>query len=358
MTQGRRLTPALWSPGYDGILKLGLALPYGGQLSFTESLQLTQRAEALGFDSVWVPEAWGFDAISMLGALAVRTDRIRLGTGIVNVFSRTPALLGQTAATLDALSGGRFILGLGTSGHQVVAGWHGVPFDRPLQRVRETVEIVGQVLRREPLRYEGEVFQLTQGLKLLAHPVRAGIPLFLATITPAGVRLAAEVADGWMPIVYSPAHAGVFQDDLDAGLAAGGRRNSALEIAPTMPVMIDQDQAHAYDRLRPWVALYVGGMGSRAKNFYNETVRRYGFEAEARAIQELYLTGRKREAIASVSDALVDAITLAGPRPRIRDRIQACAQAGATLLIVHVEAAESQASRLEALEVLAEARGR
>lgn len=304
---------------------------------------------------MWVPEAWGFDAVSMLGALAVRTDRIRLGTGIVNVFSRTPALLGQTAATLDALSGGRFILGLGTSGPQVIAGWHGVPFERPLPRLRETIAIVEQVLRRDPVRFQGEVFQLAQGLKLLAHPVRPGVPIFLATITPAGTRLAAEVADGWMPIVYSPAHAGVFQQDLDAGFAAAGRASSALEIAPTMPALIANDLGRAYDALRPWVALYVGGMGSRAKNFYNATVRRYGFEAEATQVQALYLGGRKRDAIAAVPDAMVDAITLVGPPPRIRERLEACARAGATLMIVHVEAAETQNVRLNALEILAEA---
>ena len=304
---------------------------------------------------MWVPEAWGFDAVSMLGALAVHTERIRLGTGIVNVFSRTPALIGQTAATLDALSGGRFILGLGTSGHQVVTGWHGVPFDRPLQRIRETVAIVDQVLARQPVRFEGEVFQLTRGLKLLAHPVRPRVPVYLATITPAGVRLAAELADGWMPILYSPEHADVFRADLEAGLARGGRDRSAVVIAPTMPVVVSDDLARAYDALRPWVALYVGGMGSKAKNFYNETVRQYGFEAEAREIQDLYLGGNKRSAIAAVPDALVDAVALSGPPARIRERIQACAQAGATLLIVHVEAADSQAGRLQALEALAAA---
>jgi F420-dependent oxidoreductase-like protein len=290
----------------------------------------------------------------MLAALAVRTERIKLGTGIVNVYSRTPALLGQTAATLDALSGGRFILGLGTSGHQVIAGWHGVPFDRPLLRVRETITIVGQVLRREPVRFQGDVFQLTQGLKLLAHPVRPAVPVFLATITPAGVRLAAEVADGWMPILYSPEHADVFRTDLEAGLAAAGRPMAALEIAPTMPAVIDEDLARAYDAIRPWVALYVGGMGSRTKNFYNETVRRYGFGEEASRIQELYLGGRRRDAMAAVSDALVDAVTLSGPKARVRERIQACAEAGATLVIVHVEAAPTQAERLAALETLAE----
>src|SRR5437868_404266 len=160
-------------------MKLGLILPYQGGLSFSEAIELTRRAEALDFASVWVPEAWGTDAISVLGALAVRTERIQLGTGIVNVFSRTPALLAQTAATLDLLSNGRFILGLGTSGHQVIAGWHGMPFDRPLLRLRETVAIVRQILRQERLRFEGEIFHLDQGLKLLARPLRSQLPIFL-----------------------------------------------------------------------------------------------------------------------------------------------------------------------------------
>lgn len=167
-------------------MKLGLALPYEANLSFEEMLGLTIRAEELGFDSVWMPEAYGTDAISILAGLAVRTSRIRIGTGIINVFSRTPALIAQTAATMDLISGGRFILGLGTSGHQVISGWHGVPFDRPVQRMRETVEVIRAMLRREPIKFEGEVFRLTQGLKLQMHPVRDQIPIFLATLTPAG----------------------------------------------------------------------------------------------------------------------------------------------------------------------------
>jgi len=170
-------------------VKLGLALPYEANLSFAEMLELTLRAEVLGFDSVWMPEAYGTDAISILAALAVKTTRIRIGTGIINVFSRTPALIAQTAATMDLISAGRFVLGLGTSGHQVISGWHGVPFDRPVQRMRETVEIVRSVLRRDALKFEGEVFQLSQGLKVQSHPVRNRIPVFLATLTPAGLRL-------------------------------------------------------------------------------------------------------------------------------------------------------------------------
>jgi len=333
-------------------LKLGLVLPYRDQLSFSESLDLTLRAEALDFDSVWVPEAWGSDAVSVLGALAVRTERIRLGTGIVNVYSRSPALLAQTAATLDALSHGRFILGLGTSGPQVVTGWHGVPYDRPLQRLRETVEIARRIWRREALRFDGQVFHLDLGLKLLARPARAQIPIYLATLTPAGVRLTGEMADGWVPTLFSAQHIGVFCTNLKAGATASGRSPAAIAIAPHVPVCVDQDLARAHDALRSWVALYVGGMGSRAKNFYNQTVQRYGFVSEAREIQDLYLTGRKVEAIKRVPDALVDAVTIAGPPARIRERLRACAEAGVTAVLASIHA-ESQAQRLATLEVLA-----
>ncbi|TME21482.1 MAG: LLM class F420-dependent oxidoreductase [Chloroflexi bacterium] len=335
-------------------MKIGVILPYEGGLPFADALEMTQRAEGLGFDSVWVPEAWGTDAISLLGALAARTERIRLGTGIVNVFSRTPTLLGQTAATLDLISNGRFILGLGTSGHQVVSGWHGMPFDRPLQRMRETVEIVRRVLRQERLGFEGEIFTLNQGLKLLARPVRPTVPIFLATLTPAGLRLTGEVADGWIPTLFSPEHLDLFRPELEAGARAAGRSLDSLEIAPYVPVLIDDDRSAARDAIRPWVALYVGGMGSRAKNFYNEVVQRYGFVEEARDIQELYLTGKKLEAIRRVPDTLVDSITIVGPPDYVRERIEAWASAGVTLLLASVQA-KTQADRLRALEILAAA---
>lgn len=333
-------------------MKLGLVLPYSGRLSFAESLELTLRAEALGFDSVWVPEAWGFDAVSVLGAIAVRTNRIRLGTGILNVFSRTPALLAQTAATLDALSEGRFILGLGTSGPQVVSGWHGVPYDRPLQRMRETAEIVRRILRREALRFDGQVFHVGQGLKLLGRPVRQEVPIYLATLTPAGLRLTGEIADGWIPTLFAPEHADVFRSDLVEGARTSGRHLESIEIAPHVPVAMDEDLSRARERLRSWVALYVGGMGSRAKNFYNQTVRRYGFEEEARTIQDLYLAGQKAEATRHVPDALVDAVAITGPPPRIRERLRVCAAAGVTSLLAAVHA-ESEAQRLATLEALA-----
>ena len=338
--------------GYDATVKLGLILPYEGTLAFPEALQLAQRAEALGFDSVWVPEAYGTDAVSILGAIAVSTDRIQVGSGIVNVFSRTPALLAQTAATLDLISGGRFILGLGTSGHQVVSGWHGMPFDQPLVRMRETVAIVRQVLRRERLVFHGEVFHLNQGLKLLARPPRESIPIFLATLTPGGLRLTGELADGWIPTLFSPDHLDVFRPDLEAGARSAGRSLDSLAIAPYVSVMIDEDRARARDALKPWVALYVGGMGSKAKNFYNDVVRQYGFADEARAIQELYLGGKQLEAIRRVPDALVDAITIAGPAPYVRERLEAWASAGVTLLLAAVQG-RTQSDRLRTLEILA-----
>ena len=335
-------------------MKIGVILPYEGGLPFADALEMTQRAEALGLDSVWVPEAWGTDAISLLGALAARTERIRLGTGIVNVFSRTPTLLGQTAATLDLISNGRFILGLGTSGHQVISGWHGMRFDRPLQRMRETVEIVRRVLRQERLRFEGEIFTLNQGLKLLARPVRPTVPIFLATLTPAGLRLTGEVADGWIPTLFSPDHLDLFRPELEAGARAAGRSLDSLEIAPYVPVLIDDDRSGARDAIRPWVALYVGGMGSRAKNFYNEVVQRYGFKDEARDIQELYLSGKKLEAIRRVPDTLVDAITIVGPPGYVRERIEAWSSAGVTLLLASVQG-KTQADRLRTLQILAAA---
>jgi F420-dependent oxidoreductase-like protein len=335
-------------------VKIGLSLPYEGGLPFADALEMTERAEALGFDSVWVPEAWGTDAISLLGALAARTERIRLGTGIVNVFSRTPTLLGQTAATLDLISNGRFILGLGTSGHQVVSGWHGMRFDRPLQRMRETVEIVRRVLRQERLRFEGEVFKLDQGLKLLARPVRPAVPIFLATLTPAGLRLTGEVADGWIPTLFSPNHLDLFRPELEAGARAAGRSLESLEIAPYVCVLLDDDRARARDAIRPWVALYVGGMGSRSKNFYNDVVARYGYADEAHDIQDLYLSGKKLEAIRRVPDALVDGITIVGPPGYVHERMEAWSSAGVTLLLASVQG-KTQGERLRTLEILAAA---
>jgi len=335
-------------------MKLGLNLPYEGSLSFPQALELAQRAEALGFESVWMPEAYGIDAVSTLGALAARTQRIHLGTGIVNVFSRTPALLAQTAATLDLISGGRFILGLGTSGHQVVTGWHGMAFDRPLLRMRETMAIVRQVLRRDRLVFDGDVFHLDKGLKLLAHPVRETVPIYLATLTPGGLRLTGELADGWIPTLFSPSHMNVFRPELEAGARIAGRSLDSLAIAPHVPVSIDDDRSRARDALKPWVALYVGGMGSKTKNFYNDLASQYGFADDARILQELYLGGKQLEAIRRVPDALVDAISIAGPASYVRERLEVWASAGVTTMLASVHG-KAQPDRLRSLEILAAA---
>ncbi len=337
-------------------MKLGLNLPYEGSLAFPEAVEIAQRAEALGYESVWMPEAYGTDAISILGALAARTERIQLGTGIVNIFSRTPALLAQTAATLDMISGGRFILGLGTSGHQVVTGWHGVPFDRPLLRMRETIAIVRQVLRRDRLRFTGEVFQLDMGLKLLAHPVRETVPIYLATLTPGGLRLTGELADGWIPTLFSPAHVVLFRPELEAGARISGRSLDSLAVAPHVPVSIDDDRARARDTLKPWVALYVGGMGSRTKNFYNDLISQYGFADDARMLQELYLGGKQLEAIRRVPDALVDAISIAGPPSYVREQLAEWKSAGVTTLLASIHG-KTQPERLHTIELLAAAAG-
>jgi F420-dependent oxidoreductase-like protein len=337
-------------------MKLGLTLPYEGSLSFAEALQLVQHAEALGFDSVSVPEAYGADAISILGALAARTERIQLGTGIVNVFSRTPALLAQTAATLDLISGGRFILGLGTSGHQVVTGWHGVAFEHPLLRMRETIAIVRQVLRRERLVFDGEVFHLDKGLKLLARPVRETVPIFLATLTPGGLRLTGELADGWIPTLFSPGHMQLFRPELEAGARIAGRSLDSLAIVPHVPVSIGDDRARAREALKPWVALYVGGMGSKNKNFYNDLVSQYGFADDARTLQDLYLGGKQLEAIRRVPDALVDAISIAGPPSYVREQLRVWASAGVTTMLASVHD-KTQPDRLRTLEILAAAAG-
>src|SRR6202521_2417997 len=361
VSEGRRgrLPAVIYSrlnSGYDATMKLGLNLPYEGTLAFPEAVELAQRAEALGFDSVWMPEAYGTDAISILGALAARTQRIQLGTGIVNVFSRTPALLAQTAATLDLISGGRFILGLGTSGHQVITGWHGMAFDRPLLRMRETMAIVRQVLRRDRLIFDGEVFRLDKGLKLLAHPVRETVPIYLATLTPGGLRLTGELADGWIPTLFAPEHMNLFRPELEAGARIAGRSLVALAIAPHVPVSIDDDRAHARDALKPWVALYVGGMGSKSKKFYNDLVSQYGFADDARTLQDLYLGGKQLEAIRRVPDALVDAISIAGPPAYARERLALWASAGGATGLASVHG-KTQVDRLRTLEMLAAAAG-
>jgi len=299
--------------------------------------------ERAGLDVVWVPEAYGFDAPTLMGYLAALTETVQIGSGIVNVFSRTPAALLQTAAGLDHLSGGRAILGLGASGPQVVEGFHGVPYDRPLTRTREVIEIVRQGLRREPLEHHGKVFTLPlpadQGLglgkplKLITHPERADLPIYVASLGERNVAMTAELADGWMPIFYWPEKArDVWGAALDRGLAKRSPDLGPMETVASAMVAIGDDVKDLLDLARPTLALYVGGMGARGKNFYNDLACSYGFEQEAREIQELYLAGRKDEAAARIPVELLEATNLVGPAAYVRERLAAMADSGVTTL--------------------------
>jgi F420-dependent oxidoreductase-like protein len=300
-----------------------------------ELVALAQEAERLGYDSAWAAEAWGTDAVTVLSWLAATTSTIKVGSAILQMPGRTPANTAMTAATLDLLSGGRFLLGLGTSGPQVVEGWHGAPWGKPLTRTREYVEIVRAALRREALEFHGREYEipyagsdatgLGKPLKLMLRPLRDSIPIYLAALSPKNVRLAFEIADGWLPIFFSPER---------AREAFGYEPRDGFEIVPSVHVVLSDDVDAARDVLRPMLALYIGGMGARGANFYNMLVRRYGYEAEAERIQELYLDGKQRAAIAAVPDALIDEVALVGPTERIRDRLDAWRDAGVTTLLV------------------------
>jgi F420-dependent oxidoreductase-like protein len=333
-------------------MKLGLNLGYAPPGTNPVDLApLVQRAEELGFDSVWAAEAWGTDAVSVLAWMAAKTTRIKIGSAIMQIPGRSPANTAMTAATLDLMSGGRFILGLGTSGPQVVEGWHGDRWGRPLGKTREYVEIVRAALRREVVEHEGEHYRipydgpdatgLGKPLKLMLRPLRADIPIYLAAIGPKNVALAAEIADGWLPIFVDPER---FEDAFASSLA--GMREG-FEIAASATVLVGDDVDSLRDALKPYIALYVGGMGAKGKNFYNALVRRYGWDEAAERVQELYLAGHKRDAAAAVPDGLVDALALVGPKERIRDRLEAWRETPVTTLVVG-------SPQPEALETLAE----
>ncbi len=316
-------------------MKLGFYMGYAPPgTSPLELIELAREAERLGYDSAWAAEAWGTDAVTVLAWLAATTDRIKVGSAIMQIPGRTPANTAMTAATLDLLSGGRFLLGLGTSGPQVVEGWHGEPWGKPLGKTREYVEIVRRILRRETLEHHGEHYDipytgpgstgLGKPLKLMARPLRGEIPIYLASISPKSVELAAEIADGWIPIFYDPETA---RDVFPAFEREG------FDVAPSVPVVLTDDVESGREALKPYYALYVGGMGARGTNFYNSLFRRYGFEAEAERIQELFLDGKQRDAAAAVPDAFVDRVALVGPKERIADRLEAFREAGATTLL-------------------------
>jgi F420-dependent oxidoreductase-like protein len=305
------------------------------------------EVEALGVRTLWAAEAYGADAVTVLAAAAAHTRRLGIGSAILQMPARSPAMTAMTAATLDDLSGGRFRLGLGLSGPQVVEGWHGVPYGSPLTRTREYVEIVRLVLERQgPVEFEGSEYRLPydgpgatglgKPLKLIgsSHP---GIPVYLAAIGPKNVALAAELADGWLPVFYSPERAHeVFGRSLAEGFSrsAAPEREARFDIVPTVPCALDDDVEAARMQVKPQLALYIGGMGARGRNFYNDLARRYGFDEAAGRIQDLYLGGRKAEAIATVPDELVDEVCLVGPAAVIRDRVAAWKECGVGAIAV------------------------
>ncbi|MFG2948062.1 LLM class F420-dependent oxidoreductase [Streptomyces adustus] len=300
--------------------------------------------ESAGLDAVWVAEAYGFDSPTILGYLAAKTERMRIGSAILNVYSRSPALIAQTAAGLDALSGGRAILGVGASGPQVVEGWHGRRYDRPLGRTREVVELARRIWRREVIEHHGitdlplppeKGGTLGRPLKLLNHPVRATIPVHLAALGPANVRLTAEIADGWLPFLYVPEHAAeVWGRSLAEGRAKRDPALGPLSVVAGGPLAITDDAEAVHDLMRPTVALYVGGMGAPGRNFYHDLVCAYGHESAAAAVQEHYLAGRKKDAEAAVPAELLERLCLAGPEGHVRDRVEAFREAGVTMLDV------------------------
>jgi F420-dependent oxidoreductase-like protein len=318
-------------------VRLGLYLGYAPPgTNPTELIALAQEAERLGYDSAWAAEAWGTDAVTVLSWLAATTTRIKVGSAILQMPARTPANTAMTAATLDLMSGGRFLLGLGTSGPQVVEGWHGEPWGKPLTKTREYVDLVRAALRRETLEHDGEHYQvpyrgpgatgLGKPLKLMLRPLRADVPIYLASLRPKSVELAAEIADGWLPVFFSPERS---RQAFPVPFARNG-----LDIAACVPAVLSDDVASAQDALKSYYALYIGGMGARGSNFYNDLVRSYGFEDEAERIQTLFLDGKQREAAAEVPNALVDELALVGPRERIGERLAAWRESGATTLLV------------------------
>jgi F420-dependent oxidoreductase-like protein len=332
-------------------MRLGLNCGYWGA-NPGDNVALVQAAEAAGFDSVWTAEAYGSDAVTTLTWLAAKTERIKVGTAIMQMTARVPAMTAMTAATIDLLTGGRMLLGIGASGPQVVEGWHGVFYGKPLARTREYVDIVRKILKREaPLVHQGEYYQIpVQGgtglgkpLKLISHPLRSDIPIYLAAIGPKNVQLAAEIADGWLPVFFSPKRMKLFREALDAGFArrTDGKGKDDFDIAPTVSVILGDDLEACRNQIKPHLALYVGGMGARGKNFYNDLARRYGFEEAAGKIQDLYLAGKKAEAIAAVPDELVDEVALCGPKERLKDQLAMWQESGVKTLICGMGSAEA-----------------
>lgn len=343
-------------------MKIGMTLGYSGG-TFDNQVDLVRQAESLGFDSVWTAEAWGSDAVTPAAWLLASTTKIKVGTAIMQMPARTPAMAAMTAMTLQAMSGDRFILGIGPSGPQVIEGWHGVPYGRPLTRTREYISIIRKILdRKEPLTHEGFHYQIPatgEGATGLGKPLKSilhgkpGLKIVTGSISPAGVRTAAEIADGFIPVFMNPERFDVFEGSIKEGFAkAGGDKSMAnFDIMPFANVIMGDDLEKCRMPVKQFLALYIGGMGARDKNFYNDYAKRLGYEAEAKIIQDLYLDGKKAEAAANVPDKLCDEIALLGSPDRVRDRLQAWKEAGKNKQITAMLAA---GIRPDGMRVLAE----
>lgn len=320
-------------------MKLGILLGYSGK-HIDIPLELIRRAETMGFDSVWTAEAYGNDSVTTATWVLAHTTKIKVGTAIMQMPARTPAMCAMTAMSLDQLSNGRFIVGLGASGPQVVEGWHGVPYGKPVTRTREYIQIMRQIMARQgPVTFDGEMYQLPNtgpGTTGLGKPLKSilegnpEIPIYTASITPAGLRCAGEVADGVFPVWMDPNKFDIIGEHLQKGFdkAGNGKSLQGFDVAPFVSVAMNDDLDAAFDSLRPWLALYIGGMGAKDKNFYNDYASRLGYAEEAARIQDLYLAGKKAEAEAAVPRALLDEVALVGPKDRIRERLGAWKAAG------------------------------
>jgi F420-dependent oxidoreductase-like protein len=342
-------------------VRLGLSLGYQTSWSTpADHLALAQEADRLGFSVVWAAEAYGSDSPSMLAWIAGQTDRIDIGSAVMQIPARTPAATAMTAATIDALSGGRFRLGLGVSGPQVSEGWHGVRFAKPLARTREYVDIVKLALARKPVAYDGAHYVLPlpdgpgKALRLGLHTTREHIPIYLAAVGPKNLELAGEIADGWLAVFYSPELGPQQLRDVSAGRARVGADLTGFDVVPSVPVVAGDDVAACADVVRPYAALYVGGMGSREQNFYNQLAVRMGYADAARTVQDLYLDRQPREAAAAVPQEFIDRTSLLGPADRIADRMRDYAASGVTTLSVTLLAGDRDSS-LRTLRTVADA---
>ncbi|MFL5819034.1 MAG: LLM class F420-dependent oxidoreductase [Conexibacter sp.] len=345
-------------------MKLGVHIGYWGLgLTADQQLAIVQEAERLGYDSVWAAEAYGSDTATVLAWLAAGTSTIGLGSAIFQIPGRTAAMTAMTAATIDNLSNGRMRCGIGASGPQVAEGWHGQRYGRMLQRTREYVAVMRMALARERVEFHGETLELPlpdgpgKALKLTIAPVQERIPIYLAAIGPKNTALAGEIADGWIPTLFAPEHVAEFRTYLQEGADRAGRSLDGFDIAPTVNVLVTDDLASGRDAMRPYLALYIGGMGSREQNFYNRLAVRYGFADAAKQVQDLYLEGKREEAGAALPDELIDLVTLCGPKDHVRERLAVYRDAGVGTLMVTPMAwtAEERLSQLRLIAELAAA---